>query len=154
MNYTFISFDDLLKSCEARIINFLYDYQLLEKYSPDVKKVLLYFLIKEFNEKLHDRKLLIYHTHTISGDHELLEFYSKEELDKFFNKLCLKIKKITKRLFFISKDTKLPVKGEIHLLDGSIIDEIVLLNNEQPDLKQLKTFLSKHKLGEMFTSIH
>lgn len=119
-----------------------------------MKKVLLYFLIKEFNEKLHDRKILIYHTHIISGDHELLEFFPKEELDKFFNKLCLKIKKITKRLFFISKDTKLPVKGAIHLLDGSIIDEIVLLNNEQPDLKQLKTFLSKHKLGEMFTSIH
>lgn len=154
MNYSFISFDDLLKSCETKIINFLYDYQLLDKFCIDVKKVLLYFLVNEFNEKLHDRKLLIYHTHTISTDHELLDFYTMEDLNKFFNKLCLKIKKITKRLFFISKNTKLPKKGGIHLLDGSIIDEIMLLNNEQPDLKQLKTFLSKHKLGEMFTSIH
>jgi hypothetical protein len=153
-NFEFLSFDDLLKSCETRIINFLYEYNLLEKYSLDVKKVLLYFLVKEFNEKLHNRKLLIYHTHHISDDHELLEYYSKEDLNKFFNKLCSKIKKITKRLFFIQSKNKLPSKGHLDQLEGEVVDEIILLNNEEPDLKKLKDFLHTHKLGEMFTSIH
>jgi hypothetical protein len=153
-NYEFLSFDSLLSSAEVKIINFLHDYDLLSKFTLDVKKVLLYFLVKEFNDQLHNRKLLIYHAHAISDRHELLEYYPKENLDIFFNKLCSKIKKITKRLFFITSQNKVPKKGNIHLLDGEIIDEIILMNNEEPSLKELKEFLHKHNLKDIFTSIH
>jgi hypothetical protein len=153
-NYEFLSFDDLLKSCEVKIINFLYDYSLLDRYSLDVRKVLLYFLVKEFNEKLHNRRLLIYHTHVISDNHELLEHFPKDELNKFFNRICSTIKKITRRVFFISSKKKIPTKENIDYLEGEVIDEIVLLKNEEPDLKKLKEFLHKHKLSEMFKTIH
>jgi hypothetical protein len=153
MNYTFVSLDELLKSCEVKIINFLYDYSLLDRWSLDVKKVLLYFMVHELNDVLKNRRTLVYHTHQLLDDHELLEYYSADDLNKFLNKLCTKIRKITKRLFFIKDCSKINT-DRLSQLDGEVLDEIILLDNQEPDLKQLRDFLNKHRLSDMFRSIH
>jgi hypothetical protein len=110
--------------------------------------------VREINERLHNKKLLIYHTHSISPDHELLKYYPKESLDVFFNKLCTKIKKITNRLFFINSKRKIPSKSQVDQLEGEVIDEVVLLDNTiEPDLKKLRDFLHKHNLKDLFDSL-
>ncbi len=154
MTYTFIAFDQILAESEKSILDFLYDYKLLDKFVPDVKKVFLYFLIHRINEYLKDRKVLIYHNSQISDTHELLEYFPKDKVDQFCNKLCNKIKKITKRLFYVTNVQVMPTKGNIEMLDGEIIEEVVLLNNEEPDYKVLKDFLHKNRLTDMFRSIH
>lgn len=153
MIYEFLSFDELLRDCEVKIMNSLYEYSLLDKFSLDVKKILLYYLVHEFSDKLKNPKLLIYHSKQISKKHELVEYYEKKDLDILFNRLCSKIKKITGRLFFISDRRKLPNAGVLEKLDGEVIDEIILLDNIQPDIKKLKEFLHSHKMKELFTSI-
>ena len=150
----FISFDELLSSIEVELVNILFDYKLLDKFSLDAKKILLYFLVRDINDRLHNKKMLIYHTHSISDDHEILKYYPKDKLDVFFNKLCSKIKKITNRLFFITSKRKIPSKSQIDQLEGEVIDEVILLDNTiEPDLKKLRDFLHKHNLKDLFDSL-
>lgn len=152
MTYNFLSLDQVLDKCELNIINFLYDYDLLKTFSPDVKKVIMYFLIKEMNDIFENRNSLIYYTSDISDSRELLEYFPKDKLLIFLKKLSRKIRRITKRMFFI-KSGNIP-NGNIDSLDGEVVDEIILLNNQEPDLKELKRFLHDQRLGDMFKSIH
>ena len=103
MTHEFSSIDQFISSFEVELINILYDYNLLQKFNLDAKKVILYFFVKKFNDRMTNTKLLFYHSHELDSEHELLKYYDKTSLNNFINKICVKIKKTTTRLFFISK---------------------------------------------------
>ena len=154
MQYNFISIDELLFSIETDLINLLFDYSLLNKFDKNVKKVILYFLVKKINDALHVRSLLIYHNPVLNDTHELFNHYPKDKLNKFIMQICTTIKRTTNRLFFISKKVKIPAQSTLDLLDGTVQDEIILLKNvETPNLKKLKEFLDANNLKELFASM-
>jgi len=153
MLYEFKSVDDFLRSFEVEIINALFDYDLLKKFTPDAKKVILYLFVKHVNESLHNQKLLIYHSQVLDDNHELFNHYEKDKVDVFINKICVKIKSATNRLFFLNNKKKLPTIEIFDKLDGSVQDEITLLKNEEtPDPKRLQEFLHRCKLSDLFSN--
>lgn len=156
MFYSFESIDFFLKSIEVDIINHLYDYQLLEKLDRNAKKIIFAVFVKHITEKLKncDDNLLLYHDYHFSSDHELFQYYNREELEKFLLKILNKLKKLTNKIVFIKKKTTLPKKSTLDELDGSVVDEIYLLKEKKSvDLKELKTFLKQHNLKDLFSSL-
>ena len=151
--YNFLSLDDFISSFEVDLVNLLDEYQLLSKFSLDAKKVILYVIVNKLNEKLHDKNLLIYHSHTLSPYHELLKYYPSDKFNNYINKLCAKIKKVTGRLFFIKSSKKIKNVQHLNELDGSIMDEIILMDNTEVEAKNLKKFLHEHNLKELFDSL-
>ena len=57
MTYTLIPIDEVLSNIETDVVNLLYDYQLLTKFTPDVKKIIMYFFIHEFNNLIKDSSI-------------------------------------------------------------------------------------------------
>lgn len=153
MIYRFISINEFLKSFQVELINFLHDYDLLTCYSIHTKKVILFFFMNKLNELLKDHSIILYHNHILSEDYELLEHYDKEKLTKFIDKLCSTVKKLTKRLIFIRTNKTLPLNARIDEVDGGIVDELILLNEKDVDLKDLKKFLDKCRLQDLFSGI-
>ncbi len=154
MTYNFHSVDNLLDSYEVELIDFLYDYDLLTKFGTDAKKVFMYFFIKKIDEVLSKSDVLIYHTNSLNSEHELLKHFPKEKVDTFLNKICVKLKSTTNRLFFIKDNIDVPTTSSFYNLDGSVMDEIILLSSSQPgNLQKLKDFLSDNNLKDMFENI-
>jgi hypothetical protein len=154
MQYDFKSIDQIITELEIPLINTLFDCNLLSKFDINVKKIIMYFLIQSINDNLHNHKLFIYHNHTLQSNHELFNHYPKDKIDNFINKICVKLKKTTNRVFFVKNNTTIPLTGKLDELDGAVLDEVILLNNEkEPDRKKLKSFLQKHNLKDMFDSI-
>lgn len=155
MIHEFISIDQFITSFEPKLMNLLYDYNLLDKFNLDVKKVILHLFVLNFNNKITNRKLLFYHNHILADNHELLKYYNKDKLNIFINKVCAKLKKTTNRLFFITNKKPIPSWDFFDKLDGEIQDEIILLrNNENPDPKKLKEFLHTCKLEDLFDNLN
>lgn len=158
MEHKFISINQLLSELEKDFINLLYDHNLLNKLDKNAKKLFIYFFIHKINEVLHDKHLLIYHNKRLSSNSNLLTCFNdssniEDKWNDLINKLCNKIKQITNRLFFISNKIDIPRIGKINELDGEIVDEIILMKNETPDLKRLNDFLKKNNLKNIFASI-
>lgn len=154
MVYDFLSIDEFLKSFEKELMDMLYDYDLLKKFSRDAKKVIFYVFFNKLNERLSNHKLLLYHNHVLNSDHEMLQYYSEKDLNTFINKICAKTKKLTHRLIFIKSDRQLPKKSHINDLDGEVIDQVILINNEKPtNLKDLKEFLETINLTDLFQNM-
>jgi hypothetical protein len=154
MTYTLISIDEVLSNIETDVVNLLYDYHLLTKFTPDVKKIIMYFFIHEFNNRIKDSSVRFYHSHILSDSHELLKYYERDKLDKHINKICQKLKKLTGKLFFIKSNIKVPSKSSIDGLDGCIADELILSDySESIDPRKLKEFLHDNNLGDMFSNL-
>jgi len=154
MTYKFESIDEFLFSIETEIINILYDYNLLIKFTPDVKKVIMYVFIYNFNERMHNNVGIFYHTKELSNNHELMNYFEKSKLDAFINKICVKLKKVTHKIIFVKPTIIIPSESRIDDLDGSIVDELVLMDYSKPiDVKSLRHFLDNNRLGHMFESM-
>ena len=69
-----------------------------------------------------------------------------------FNKVALKIRTLTGRIFFISQTKTSLIRQAHHIneLEGCIQDEVLLLQNMQISPKKLKEFLSKLNLKDIF----
>jgi hypothetical protein len=154
MVYDFLSVDEFISSFEKELMDVLYDYGLLTKFSRDSKKVLFYLFFKHLNDVLENPKLLLYHNHVLNSDHEILQYYPEKDLNTFVNKLCSKTKKLTRRLIYIKSNRQIPKKSHINDLDGEVVDQVVLINNEKPsNLKDLKKLLDEVNLTELFKNM-
>lgn len=153
MTYEFLSLDEFLTSFEREYINLLNEYDLLDKFNPDAKKIFMYLFINKFNEVLQNPKLLLYYNQRISDDHEVLLYCPKDKFQTFLHRLCAKLRKITGRVFYISKKIKIPSQAPMGQLDGTIQDEVILLNDVEITPQKLKEFLHKHNLKELFDSL-
>jgi hypothetical protein len=155
MLHTFQSVDEFLFSIEKEVIDTLYDYNLLIKLERNVKKIIFYFFVKRLSDKLNaNNDLLFYHDTHLSDDHELFTHFDKEKLTVFINKICQKLKKVTNRIFFHKKKITLPSQALTNELEGSVIDEVLLLGIRKPvDAKELKDFLDKNHLKDLFNNL-
>jgi hypothetical protein len=155
MQYSFESIDDFLTSIETDIINVLFDYKLLDKFDRNVKKIIFHFFVRKFGERINlNKDLLFFHSRSFQDSHELFKYYDKEKLTVFLNKICVKLKKLTKRILFLNQETILPNNAFINDLEGNVVDEILLLKaKDTVDLKKLKSFLDENSLTELFCSL-
>jgi hypothetical protein len=155
MYYQFENVDRFLFSIEKEIVDILFEYKLLSKLNKDVKKIIFYYFVKKIGDKINNnRNLLFFHDNSFSDDHELFQHYDKEKLTIFINKICVKLKKVTNKLFFLKKKIDLPQQALINELEGSVIDQVLLLSLENPvDPKKLKSFLEENSLKDLFTNL-
>lgn len=154
MTYSFESIDEFIFSIEKDIMDMLYDYGLLTKFSLNAKKVFMYIFIQKINERLSDKSLLFYYGDSISTTHEFLNHFSPEKVNPFIKKICTKLKKVTNRIFYMKSLVSIPERSSMEELDGSVIDEIVLLDYQDPiNPKKLKEFLEQHHLKDMFANM-
>lgn len=155
MLFNFKTIDEFLFSIEKEIIDLLYDYKLLVKFDLNVKKIIFYVFVKRMSELLvSDKDLLLYHNNLFSESHELFQYFDKDKLITHLNKICKKIQKATNRIFYIKNKITLPNRSLVSELDGSVIDEVVLLKDKKPiDPKNLITFLSSIHLTELYKNL-
>lgn len=155
MLHSFEKIDDFLSNIEKDIIDCLYDYGLLSSFSRDVKKIIFYIFVKKINQRIIDNgNLLFYHDNNFSDNHELFQYFDKQKTTNFLNKICDKIRKVTNKIFYIKEKTKIPSKAVLHDLEGSVIDEILLLKEKKDyDLKKLKEFLKQNNLKDLFDGL-
>jgi len=155
MYYEFVSVDKFLFSVETEIINTLYDYSLLKKFDRNVKKIIFYIFVKRIGDHIIENpSCLFYYNNTLSDNHELFTHFDRNKLTIYFNKICIKLKKVTKRLVFLNSVQELPSSGLLSEQDGNIIDEIILLENSKPvNYKELSDFLDTHSLKDLFSSL-
>ncbi len=155
MLHSFESIDRFLSSIEVEIINYLFEYDLLGKFDKDAKKVVFYIFVKNISESLNIRPTthLFYHDSHFSDTHELFLYYQREEVEKYIETIIKKLKKNTNRIVIFKRKTTLPNQSFISDLDGSVVDEILLLQQKSVDLKGLKEFLKEHHLKDLFFSL-
>lgn len=155
MLHSFESIDRFLSSIEVEIVNCLFEHDLLEKFDKDAKKVVSYIFVKNISERLNESPVshIFYYDSHLYDSHELFLYYSKEEVEKYIAKIISKIKKITNRIVIFKRKTTLPNQSFISDLDGSVVDEILLLQQKSVDLKGLKEFLKEHHLKDLFFSL-
>lgn len=155
MYYQFENVDRFLFSIEKEIMDVLYDYKLLSKLDRNVKKIIFYYFVKRFGDKINSNKdLLFFHDNMFCDSHELFSHYDKEKLTNFINKICIKLKRVTNKLFFLKKKMDLPNQALINELEGSVIDQVMLLSAENPvDPKKLKSFLEENSLKDLFADL-
>lgn len=155
MIFKFQSIDDLLKSCEKEIIDYLYDCNLIEKWNKDTKKVIFYFFTRKFLQTIiDDEDMFFHHCKKLSTEHELFKYYDHDQLTKYLNSLCNKMSKMTNRVVCFRTMTEIPESGSLENLDGSIIDEILLLENKgKPSLEVIYDFLNKNNLKDLYKAI-
>ena len=150
----FQSIDRFLLSIEKEIMDILFDYNLLEKFSPSAKKILFYVLVKRISDQLKDPDLYFHHGGRISEDHELCKYFDPDKLNEFINRICHRIKDTTNRLFFINHRVILPTETLLQELDGSVMDQILLLKEKTPvSPRDLRKFLDRHHLKNLFESL-
>jgi hypothetical protein len=152
MQYEFILLEDFFKSWQAEYINLLDQCGLLGKFTPDCKKLLMYMFITKLNNTIHDSKCLFYHIETLSPCLEIFDYIEFQKFNIFFNKLALKIRKLTGRIFFISQSKSSLIKQVHHIneMDGCIQDEVLLLQHIKFSPKKLKELLSQLNLKDLF----
>ena len=155
MIYTFENIDRFLYSIEKEIIDVLFEYKLLSKLDRNVKKIIFFYFVKRFGDKIsNNNDLLFFHDNTFSENHELFNYYEKEKLINFLNKICTKLKKVTNKIFFLKKKMDLPNTAFLNELEGSVMDEVLLLSVKSPvDPKILKSFLDENSLKDLFCNL-
>ena len=154
MLHHFESIDHFLFTIEREIIETLYEHDLLVKFDSNVKKVIFYIFLNRISERLNDKDLLFYHSGVLSDLHELGQYFDKNKLDTYINKLCNEVRRSTNKLFFLKQKITLPTKSLIHDLDGSVIDEIFILKEQRPvDPKVLLSFLERTNLKSLFNKL-
>lgn len=155
MIYTFENIDRFLYSIEKEIIDVLFEYKLLSKLDRNVKKIIFFYFVKRFGDKISNNgDLLFFHDNTFSENHELFCYYEKEKLINFLNKICTKLKKVTNKIFFLKKKMDLPNTAFLNELEGSVMDEVLLLSIKSPvDPKKLKSFLDENSLKDLFCNL-
>lgn len=155
MIYSFQSIDEFLFKHETEIINSLYDYNLLTKFSLSVRKIIIYYFVKNIEKELTENpNLLFYHTNVLSDSHELFSYFEKDKIEKLILRLVNSIKKVTHKVFVLGKRIKIPSKSKIDDLDGAVLDELSVLDFQKPiNPKDLKNFLDTCHLPELFKSI-
>jgi len=155
MIYSFQSIDDFLFKNELTIINSLYEYDLLNKFNPSVKKLFFYYFVKGIEEEFsNNHNLFFYHDRKLSDEHELFQYFPKEEIEKHVNRITNALRRVTNRIFFLTKKGNVPKKAHLHELDGCLVDEISVLNFQKPvDPKELKKFLDSCYLPDLFKKL-
>lgn len=155
MIYTFENIDRFLYSIEKEIIDVLFEYKLLSKLDRSAKKIIFYYFVKNFGEEISKNKdLLFFHDCSFSESHELFTYYENEKLTSFINKIVIKLKKVTNKVFFLKKKTVLPKQAPINELEGCVMDEVLLLTVKNPvDPKKLKSFLDENSLKDLFCNL-
>jgi hypothetical protein len=155
MIYTFENIDRFLYSIEKEIIDVLFEYKLLSKLDRNVKKIIFFYFVKRFGDKIsNNNDLLFFHDNTFSENHELFNYYEKEKLINFLNKICTKLKKVTNKIFFLKKKIDLPNTAFLNELEGSVMDEVLILSIKSPvDPKKLKSFLDENSLKDLFCNL-
>jgi muramoyltetrapeptide carboxypeptidase LdcA involved in peptidoglycan recycling len=69
----------------------------------------------------------------------------------FFDKLSRKLKKLTGKIFFIQNLNKIPKRIEyFQNLDGAVQDELLLIQDFEPNPKKIKEYLASLKLKDIF----
>jgi hypothetical protein len=64
------------------------------------------------------------------------------------------MKKMTNKIIFLKQKTTLPETSFISELDGSVVDELMLLQQKKPaNPKELKSFLKENNLKDLFSSL-
>jgi len=155
MQYHFMLLEEFFKSWQIEYINLLESCQLLGKFTPDCKKILIYLYLTNINKLLDKRGLLFYHTDSLSADLEIFQYIDYEKFNTFFNKITRKVRSLTGKVFIV-KNNKLsfvPSMDNYDKLDGCIQDEILLLNNIKSDMKEFKKFLSEVNLKHIFNDM-
>jgi hypothetical protein len=155
MLYSFENIDKFLFLIEKEIVDCLYEYKLLSKLDRNAKKIIFYLFVKRFGEKItSDKDLLFFHDNVFTETHELFKYYDNEKLSTFLNKICKKLKTVTNRLFFLKNKMDIPDQSLVNDLEGSVIDEVLLLKNKTPvDPKKLKSFLDENSLKDLFLNL-
>lgn len=155
MIYTFENIDRFLYSIEREIIDVLFEYKLLSKLDRNVKKIIFFYFVKRFGDKISNNgDLLFFHDNMFSENHELFNYYEKEKLINFLNKIIVKLKKVTNKIFFLKKKMDLPNTAFLNELEGSVMDEVLLLSVKSPvDPKKLKSFLDENSLKDLFCNL-
>jgi hypothetical protein len=156
MLHSFESIDFFLYSIETEIINSLYEYKLLEKFDKNTKKIFFFLFVKNFTEKIKtsSESHIFYYDKNLSDSHELFNYYSKIDVQNFIEKILNKMKKMTNKIIFLKQKTTLPETSFISELDGSVVDELMLLQQKKPaNPKELKSFLKENNLKDLFSSL-
>jgi hypothetical protein len=152
--YNLTSLQDFFKTWQSEYINLLENCGLIGKFTPDCKKLLVYCFMKNMNEILGDSHIVFYHNHILSPDLEIFNYVDYDAFNTFFDKLSRKIKKLTGKIVFIKNMDRIPKKVEyFHNLDGEIQDEILLIQNFEPDPRKIRDYLSGLKLKDIFTDM-
>ena len=71
MQYHFMLLEDFFKTWQIEYINLLDSCQLLGKFTPDCKKILIYLYLSNINTLLDKRGLLFYHDNHLNKDLEI-----------------------------------------------------------------------------------
>lgn len=110
--------------------------------------------MKNMNEVLSDKRLVFYFGHILSPDLEIFSLVDYTQFNIFFDKLVRKIKKLTGKIFFLKNINKIPKKVEFfHNLDGEIQDEILMIQDFEPNPQKIKEYLSSLKLKDIFAEM-
>lgn len=149
-----ISIEDFFKSWQIEYINLLESCNLLNNFKPDAKKLLVYFFIKNLNEKIHNSNIILYHDMNLTNSLEVFKYFDYDKFLSFFNKVTTKIKTLTGKIIIIKDNKKINFSKSIfENLDGELQDEILLLKEVIPDIKKLKEFLHSYKLSDIFNEM-
>jgi hypothetical protein len=155
MLHNFENIDHFLFLIEKEIIDCLYEYKLLSKLDRNAKKIIFYIFVKRFGDRIsNDKDLLFCHDNIFSESHELFIYYSREKLTNFLNRICKKLKSVTNHIFFLKNKINIPDQALVNDLEGSVIDEVLLLKNKTPvDPQKLKSFLHENSLKDLFCNL-
>jgi|TARA_B100002019_G_scaffold278399_1_gene279198 hypothetical protein len=170
-NVTLIDYQQIHKSFEQRLINELYNLQLLDSLydlPSDCKKLILHFTIKETVDYLNsfktNNKLLLYFNNTQFYDSEVLKYIDEPVYLKLITKMMLKIRTILPIKVVISSKS---LEFFSHLLtidDGRargtlirIIDTVNKFKVENFTFEKVKKFSKVNNLtflsGEYFNNM-
>jgi hypothetical protein len=143
--------EEFFVSWQAEYLNLLDSCGLLHKFTPDSKKLLVYCFLKNMNNLLHDRRLVFYHNHILSTNLEIFNYVDYASFNLFFDKLARRLKKLTGKIFFIQNLNKIPKRIEyFQNLDGAVQDELLLIQDFEPNPKKIKEYLASLKLKDIF----
>ena len=147
--------EDFFKTWQIEFINLLNSCQLLGKFTPDCKKILIYLYLSNINTLLDKRGLLFYHDNHLDENLEIFQYIDYEKFNTFFNKITKKVRKLTGKVFIVEKNKLqfVSTMNKFDELDGCIQDEILLLNTMKSDLKEFKKFLSEVNLKNIFSDM-
>lgn len=147
--------EDFFKTWQIEYVNLLNSCQLLGKFTPDCKKILIYLYLSNINTLLDKRGLLFYHDNHLNKDLEIFQYIDYEKFNNFFNKITKKVRKLTGKVFIVEKNKLqfVSTMNKFDELDGCIQDEILLLNTMKSDLKEFKKFLSEVNLKDIFSDM-
>ena len=157
-DFTIIDFNDLLiNDIQAKIINSLHEYNLLDKSinNLQVKKFIYHYTIYSICEKLLEDKTksIIYYNYTQLDDCELFKYFKENEILSFFTNFLRKVDKILPLKIFISKYSILYLDHLIDINDGkaqttinSMISKINNMDISKYTFSEVKKFTRRYEL--------